>query len=110
MDVEAVLNEKLADIRARYKGQTGHDLDEASLWFYGDRWVVFLRANGPRYDSHCDTAATFAEIDAVAAEVVKVLAERSHAKPTPAQIAQQMGLSEDELCQIVCAAKHAEAA
>lgn len=110
MELETALNEKLCAIRAMYRDRTGTDLQEASLWFYGDKWVVFLTAGKPRYENHSATAKTWAEIDKVAAEVVEVLAHRILRKPSAAEIAVQVGVSEDELCQIVCAARHTEAA
>ena len=110
MDVEAVLKEKIAEIKASYLARSGHPLGEADLWFGENHWTVFLRVNKPRYESHCGNAKTFADIDRAAAEVIEELAARVTHTPTATEIAQKIGLSEDQLCEIVCASKHAEAA
>lgn len=111
MDIEKVLGEKLDAIRARYRKLTGTDLHDASLWYYGDEgWTVFLTAAPPRLTSGCASRIAFADIDARGAEVVDELVRKITRKPTAAEIAAKTGLSEDELCEIVCAAKQQEAA
>jgi hypothetical protein len=111
MDIEKVLGEKLDAIRSHYRDQTGFELHDASLWYYGaDGWTIYLTSLRPRYESASASKIAFADIDAEAIKVADALAMKASRRLTPADIAEKTGLSEDELCRIVCAGKRDEAA
>lgn len=105
MNIEVVLSEKIAAIKARYREKTGREINDVSLWFYGDRWTIYMSTSAPRYESNSASYVAFNDIDSKAAEVVDELVEKVTRQPTAAEIAEKIGVSEAKLCEIVCAAK-----